>query len=861
MSGKQFIPNFEASSTTQTETKSGPSDTLVTSLLKLIKYLVLSLFLLVPLFFVPGLHASLGFDKAVLAVAVAGLAVAMTCLAALRVQRVKTILPVSLGFYWLFVVAAFFSALYIGDTVDSINGSFLEVQTVSFLAVLGLVMLLPLFFQSDIKNSVRAVVLFVSASGLLLAYNTFRILVGETVLSLGSFNVLTISPIGNFNDLAIFSALSIVLALLFLVRLQLPQLINGLLAVLILLAVFLLSVINFFDIWLVIGLLSLIVLTYLLAKDTISTGPVSTSYKPVFAIVASALLLLVSGMFLMFGEEVSDAVSRIASVDYVEVVPSREGTLGIARSVLNENPLLGIGPNRFADAWRLYKDPAINSTIFWETDFNTGSGFVPTLIINTGLLGLVLFGLFQVFFLMSGIRALMANVKKDDLWYTVTLTSFVAAVFIWGTAYIYEPNQAILLIGALFTGMTLVGVSELVPNRKRQVSIVTNPRRGFIAMALVIIIVANTAMILHGVSQQYRAQANFGEAERTATSPEELAAAAARSYELFPDDRFAVARAQLKLIEINQLLNLPEPTEADQQAFLAAVEEAQFLIDSALEQDSTNPDNYAVLAAIYRGLTLAGINGAQERAEAALAEAQALDPLNPGYLLISAQLDISTGDIASARQKINDSLALKNNYTEALFLLTQIDIREGNTESAITNTQAMISLEPRNQTRHFQLAMLQSSVGNYDAAIRSFERAIELDNQFANARYMLALTYLELDNPDAALEQLLVVQQTNQDNQALQALIAEIQAGNEIELPELGLEAPVSDLLPDAYGEDVLSPVEEDTDLLESVNSQFEGTDDESPEVEASLPLLDQVAEEELSAQADEEVPNEVEAE
>ena len=57
-------------------------------------------------------------------------------------------------------------------------------------------------------------------------------------------------------------------------------------------------------------------------------------------------------------------------------------------------------------------------------------------------------------------------------------------------------------------------------------------------------------------------------------------------------------------------------------------------------EDPTNPDHHAVLAGIYSSLALAGIDGAQERAEASLAEAQRLDPLNPAYRLIAAQMAV-----------------------------------------------------------------------------------------------------------------------------------------------------------------------------------------------------------------------------
>jgi tetratricopeptide (TPR) repeat protein len=62
-----------------------------------------------------------------------------------------------------------------------------------------------------------------------------------------------------------------------------------------------------------------------------------------------------------------------------------------------------------------------------------------------------------------------------------------------------------------------------------------------------------------------------------------------------------------------------------------------------------------------------------------------------------AQLSARFGDFEKARTYLNESIRLKNNYTEALFLLSQLDIEEGKTENAIKVTQEIISIEPYNQ--------------------------------------------------------------------------------------------------------------------------------------------------------------------
>jgi tetratricopeptide (TPR) repeat protein len=603
----------------------------------------------------------------------------------------------------------------------------------------------------------------------------------------------------------------------------------------------LLTVINFINIWLVVGFFSLVVLVYLLSKDTWFDSSENTRMdsKHLPVIILTGFIFVLSAVFVVFEDTTTKLVSQVVNVDYVEVVPSRLGTLGIARSVMEENALLGIGPNRFADAWRLHKDQQINQTIFWDTDFQTGSGFVPTLVINNGLIGGVLFLLFQLSFLIYGYRVLVRLPNQDKHWYYIALSSFTAAAYLWLMAYAYEPSQTLLLLAGLFTGLALAAGAKLNPPSVKTVSLIATQSRGFVFMALVIILVSNLVIVLMSTSKQYLAQANFNAVQVNSGSLEELKMQASDSYELFPDDRFVIARAQIELVNINSLLGISNPTEEDQQRFLSSIEQAQIFVDMALGQDNTNPDNHAVLAGIYRGLAVAGIDGAKARAVSSISEAIRLDPLNPGYYLLLAQMDITSEDIESARSNIELALELKPNFTAALFLLAQIDIREGNTAAAIETTRAIISLEPQNPTRHFQLGMLLAAEDANEEAVTAFNRAIQLDNQFANARYFLALTLVALGNNDEALGQLRIVLQTNQDNTDLQNLIRQIETGETIEVPDLGLEAPVTEISPTEESNIVTSPIDDDTNLLEQINSGSQG----SAESEVEDPVLEEAEE------------------
>tara|TARA_B100002051_G_C16745113_1_gene647038 strand:+ start:70 stop:2604 length:2535 start_codon:yes stop_codon:yes gene_type:complete len=821
MSTNQFIPNLQSETNESDMSAKSSEDSLVSALTNFAQYIVMSLFVLIPLFFTPGLLASLGFDKVLLAVVSTFSVVITASFMSLRKTKVMTVLPLSLGFYWLMVLAAFVSALYSGDAQDALRGSVFEVQTVGFLAVTGLVMTVPLVMQNAKRIALRAVGLFFFSASLLLLYVFSRIWLGASFLSFGAFTAVTVSPVGNFNDLAMLSGLVVVASLISMSALPLRTWMQAVMGVVVLIALLLLSVVNFFNIWVIVGFFGLLMLIYILTQDTLFGQQQESAREGSRAlIVVTTLVCLVSAVFIVAGDYAGNFVRNITTVEYAEVIPSNEGTLGIARAVFEDSALLGVGPNRFADAWRLHKDPAINETIFWDTDFNTGSGFITTLFINTGLLGGLVFLAFHLAFLYLGYKILVKSQSSDRNWRFIGSVSFAIATFVWTMTYVYEPGTVIILIGALFTGLTFVAAGALMPNSVRKVSLVTSRQRGFVMMAVVIVLVSNLVMSLLNVSKQYVAQANFTQAQNEAASIDEFEVAASEAFELYQDDRFVIARAQIKLAELNALLNLESPTEADQQQFLSLVEQARIFADQAIEQDDTNPNSHAIMASVYSGLAIAGINGASDLALESLEKAKALDPMNPGYNMMAAQMAARIGDLELARAEIAQSLNLKPNYTEALFLLAQLDISEGNTESAIETTRAIITLEPTNPTRYFQLGMLEASVGNTESAIAALEMAIRIDPQYANARFMLARAYVVTGRNEEALDQLDLVSQTNPGNPAVESFVEQIKSGELSDLPELGLDVPLPEESADEEDTDIdVSRETGSTDLVSPVNA------------------------------------------
>jgi tetratricopeptide (TPR) repeat protein len=853
MSSSPFIPKLNSNPNQDFLRKDEKKDSLVVGLHNIAQVLLLGLFFLLPLFFMPKLWATIGFDKVILCLLISTAIIVLIGFTSLRKTRIKTVLPFSLGLFWPLVLVALVSGLYSGDTLDALQGSFFEVQTVGFLAVIGLVMTIPLVLQGSRAKALNAIFLFFLSSSILLIYCLVRILFGADILSFGSFNAVTISPVGNYNDMAILAGLTIILSLISLVLLQFKVWWRWFFSVIILVALFLLAVVNFYSLWLAVGFFSLLVFIFLLSRDVLfQPNEETTSIKnSKLVIFVTLLVCLASATFVFAGDYANKLITKNVQVDYTEVIPSIKGTIGITRNVYQDSALLGIGPNRFADAWRMYKDPSINETIFWDTDFTNGSGFVPTLFVNTGLVGGILIILFHLGFLYTGYRMFIRGSERDPYWFYIGVTSFASACFIWGMSYVYQSGATILFIGALFTGLTFVASGVLVPDSVKTVRLVVSRQRGFLLMSLFIIVIASTFVFLLSVGKQYVAEYTFNKAEVTAKSIEEFERIASEAFLLYPDDRFVSTRAQIKLSEVNALLTKSDPTEEETQRFRSNIEQAQILVKEALSKDITNPDNHIILAGIYSSLSVAGIDGAKERALASLSEAERLDPINPGYHLIAAQMAARSGDLELARSKIIDSLRLKTNYTEALYLSAQLDIKEGDVESALATVRSIISLEPRNPTRYFQLGTLLYSQSKNEEAIEVFKTAVQLDPQYANARYLLALNYLAVNRLSEALSELRLVAETNPENAQLQELISKVESGDVTVIPGLGFDTPVSEVSPiENSMNDEAGRRAGETDLVSPVNIVSDREDD--------VTLAENENGEESSGVVVSEIPNEV---
>lgn len=809
--------------------KDNSEDRIEQALLAISRNIMVVVFGLLPLFFIPLPFIPFDYGKTILVVGGVFLAIIFFSLSVLRSGNVQIGAPLALGGLWIAVVSALVSGMLSGDMRDAFIGDDFGVHTGAFILLLALVATTTAVVGHTKATIMRLYMLLAGSALVLGLFHVVRLFVGPEFLSLGLFVDAVSTPVGGWNDLALFFGLSILLSLVALEQLPLTKWGKSLFGAVIVLALIVLAVVNFFAVWIVLGLVSLIMLMYGLTKDRFSEKTLSFEGKKnalsIESIVLSTLVFIVSLMFIIGGSTAGNMLSRLTGISYLEVRPSIEATVDIGRNVYAENALVGIGTNKFADAWRLYKDPSINETVFWATDFKGGSGYIPTLFVTTGIFGVVAWLLFFGLFLFAGLRMLFKAVHVDRFWYFFGTSSFVGAVYLWGMSFIYVPGVTMMLLAGVFTSITFVAYTTLLSTRTFSVSIAHNKRAGFALVGVVMLIIVASTSTLYFVGRQYASVHTYGSglfAAQTGENLEIVEERIASAYAISESDVYALQLASYQLSKINALLGVAELSDEQEQELQASIQNGINAGQIAVDQDPTEPTNLTLLGSIYSVLASASVEGASDRAKEMFEQARQYDPSNPFYALLLAQLSSRTGDLATARTFALDAVRLKNNYTDALFFLTQLDIAEGKTADAIATTRAIISLEPNNPARYYQLGVLLSANNEIDAAITAFEQAIARDTNYANARYFLALAYAQNGNTDGAREQLESVLALNPGNAEVTTLIERLNAGEPLSLTQSASSTQSQITQPETVvSEDgtVTTTEDPDTPLISPVNT------------------------------------------
>jgi len=509
-------------------------------------------------------------------------------------------------------------------------------------------------------------------------------------LSLGVLNGQAGNIIGSWNALGLFAGFSSLMFLLMIEFFPISKLWKIIFEVLILLSVLLAVVVNFPLVWLLLGISALIIFVY---KTSITLEKNDLEEKKKNFPIISFVVVLISLLFFLNPLISSEKhlrdhlVPKRLQVSNIEISPLFRTTLLVTKGVLVKDPIFGLGPNRFGEAWSMHKPIQINTTSldgndFWNVYFNFGSGLLPTLAATTGILGILSLLLFFVLFLISGVRSVFSGIKSGINWEMMAF--FVLSLYLFISSFFYATGTVIFLLSLALTGI-FIGLAA--SNLKKQIvfSFLNDHRKSFFSILLLILLVIVSIIISFKYVEHFASIPYFRKALKNAETIETIPLAEnyiGKAVALHTNDLYLRAYSQIYLVKLNTLVNkglaLTEEEKKDlETSFKQAVQSAQM----ATEYNSSNYLNFELLGSVYQTAGVLGVKDAYSKAAETYQQASVLNPLNPGLKLATANSFLAAGNREEAKNYANAALSLKGDFTEAQEFLKYIE--SSNTSSVV----------------------------------------------------------------------------------------------------------------------------------------------------------------------------------
>lgn len=748
------------------------------------RLILIGLVAILPVFFIPATFTTLAQSKMSFLV-VAIMAAAVMWIVARAAEGVVSI-PRSALLY----VTALLPVAYLASTVgsqwvsSSIVGYGVEQDTLAAMIVwYTLLALSALIFSHNTASLRLAMQALIGSISLVTIFQILHILMPSVFTFAGISPEATSNLVGSWHDLGIISGLGLFLAVSLWQDTAYGVGTKVALGVLGVASFVMLALIHFSDTFWTLAAISLVTALFVI-YGFVRLGVLAALQKALPWLV----LTVVAVVFAIFGTQISERFPEPLRITQVEVRPSWQGTLDVAKQSLDAPSaiLFGSGPNSFIRSWSQYKPEGVNQTPFWDTDFNFGVGIIPTSIFTSGLFGFLAWAALALALISLAVgilrvSAIRARESQEPLQ--------LSAVLLFGALYLivfhvmYTPGQALTGLAFVLLGM-LVAVSTM-ESRPRVLRLgVANIPQLLLLLGLIVaigIVLLASGMIGRELLSNIhlnRAAVVYAQTQNSGAAGDAIARALAISPN---NDRAHRAAAELGLVKLAELAN--DPNAADEATVALLQQTLQTTIShglAAVTIDDSNYQNWLALATIYSNLAGANVEGSLDQAMEAYRSASIANPTNPSPKVRLAQLAIAKNDAPAAKTYLDEAIALKPDIAIAHYLKSQILAAEGNSEGAIQSAASAVQITQEDPVAWFNLGYILYASGNFQDAGASLERAVALRPEYANAIFILGIVYDQLDMKENAIAAFTRVGELNPSETWIPAVIANIQADREL---------------------------------------------------------------------------------
>lgn len=422
-------------------------------------------------------------------------------------------------------------------------------------------------------------------------------------------------------------------------------------------------------------------------------------------------------------------------------------TLQIFGSVFAEDPIFGVGPGKFGEAWLLYRPDSVNQTDYWNSTFDFGVGFVPTTLVTSGTLGFLAWLLFLGAILFSAIQAFRSwkNNRIEREHEVPLLVSGAATAYLWAICFFSVPNTALLFLAFAATGIFLSTLHLSGHLASTTISFKKGERWEKPILAGLIFLALFFGWRFLATLSLYSAQKEFaGGMELIQKGALGSGVAQVKEASLSDQkDSYYRALADISVARLTLITSQKkELSPVETLEFQRIASEALSVARAAVVYAPRRFLNWSTLGNVYYYLHSVGLPDAKQYALDAYTQADALFPTTPSIPFSLARLEFTRGDLAKARGYLATALKRKNDYTPALLLLSELEARSGKAENALQSARKARDLKPEDPATHFELGLISyfGQKPNYQEAETAFSKVLELVPDYANARYFLALS-------------------------------------------------------------------------------------------------------------------------
>lgn len=683
-----------------------------------------------------------------------------------------------------------------------------DISTVGFMVLAFVYMFLVSVLFSDKQKVLKGYMAFGISVVLFGLFVLIRLISAGKALSFGIFTGSTTSMLGSWNNVAIIFAVSALLSLLTLeMNRGMSKVMKIMLYIGLVASLFFVALVNFNAVWGILGLTSfLFILFRMFSLYSDNPVPLTWGTRLLKAPKISVVVLVMSIVFIMWGNSLGTVLASRLGATNIEVRPSLSTTMEIAKNTIREQPLFGSGPNTFVTQWLTYKPADIVSTVFWNTDFTNGIGLIPTFAVTTGVIGVLSWLLFLGFYVYLGIKSIFVRQEDSSNRYLV-ITTFFVSLLIWMTHFVYVPSTAIFVLTFFFTGLFFASIyiAGIIPVVNRRFN--SNAKLGFTSSLVMVASLVAVVGLGYGLFKNSQSLWYFQKSSYALNTGNDSKASEEymlKSILAVPNDIYYRSLSEIQIFKLNEILAQDPKTvkpEDIQKQFSDTLISAITSAKTATERDPSNYLNWVSLGRVYDAVSLPAlnINGAYETAQLTYIEALKRNPKNPGILMLLARLAVNRNDLAQAEGYATQAIQLKNNYLDAYFLLSQIEVANGNIAGAIKSVTSASVIDPTNPAIFFQLGLLKYNQGDFAGAIVALEKATTMTPDYANAKFFLGLSYEATKDREKALKQFEDLRVSNPDSKEVEAILTNLKEGKSIftnaedAKPEKGKELPIKE--------------------------------------------------------------------